>query len=413
MQIYKNIDMYRLLIFGLICNLSFNVLAQDEINWVGQLDSISFEKDFNKKIYQLDQAAQQLKVLWSQVGSKEIMSMATNLSWVKSEDGEVEVIAFGADTRPGVVQLCWLVKENMTGEESVWLFKDEVKGKGRNNGVRLSSKLTYDMSNDLYQLSISSHGGTEYVQSVDLMTKCWFEKLFKQVTDESKDSINTILSQRLNALWKNSLLYDSGFESLKRLKTISSQDEKVKICTYNITKEGFVHEFYGAVIIKEDGVVSVYPLDDRSEKIRTPERSSLSDKKWYGAIYLDIIDVTDKKKTYYTLLGYKGYDEFVKTRVVDVLTIRNDHIRFGSPIFKMDKFTFNRVIYHYSAGTTMMMRYDKRKKMIVMDNLVPTESFYRGVYRFYGPDFTYNGFKFQKGYWQLEENIDLRNLKVN
>jgi hypothetical protein len=51
--------------------------------------------------------------------------------------------------------------------------------------------------------------------------------------------------------------------------------------------------------------------------------------------------------------------------------------------------------------------------MIVMDNLVPSDPNYKGVFRFYGPDFSYNGYKFEKGKWVLYNNIDLRNPKSN
>jgi len=46
-----------------------------------------------------------------------------------------------------------------------------------------------------------------------------------------------------------------------------------------------------------------------------------------------------------------------------------------------------------------------------MDNLAPAQSFYRGVHRYYGPDFSYNAYHFKKGYWELEQDIDLRNAK--
>jgi hypothetical protein len=245
----------------------------------------------------------------------------------------------------------------------------------------------------------------------DLITKCYFEKLQIQKGDLLKDSINSVISQRLSKLWNDASLYEDDLSFLKRMKTIYSKDEKVKICTYNVQKSDFVHEFYGAVLSKLDGQVLVYPLHDQSARIKSPERASLSNKKWFGAIYLDVVQVNDKNKTMYTLLGYKGHDEFVKTRVLDVMIIQNNRLRFGAPVFKVDRLTRHRMIYKYAAGANMMLRYDRKLKMIVMDNLEPAESFYRGVHRFYGPDFSYNAFKFQKGYWEFTKDIDLRNPK--
>jgi len=94
---------------------------------------------------------------------------------------------------------------------------------------------------------------------------------------------------------------------------------------------------------------------------------------------------------------------------VDVLWFAGNKPRFGAPIFKNDRYTYNRLVFKYSHGANMLLRYDPKKKMIVMDNLEPSDAMYKGVYRFYGPDFTYNGYKFEKGKWVLYKNVDVRN----
>ncbi|MBS2097744.1 hypothetical protein [Carboxylicivirga linearis] len=405
--------MYKRFWLFLTLLISINAVAQEKTQWVTLLDSMQNEKDFNKKKFQLNQIADEIIQQWKQSSIDEIKSLSNKLSIAKSEDGKIGVIVYWAITYANTLQIDWLVKEDFTGNGKIWHFKKEVKVKPSKTYPKLFATIVDDNINQFYNLTISNHAGRVYVTTEDLLTNCWFENLFIQESDAAKDSINSILLGRLNKLWKNPGLFESELTGLNRMKTILSDDKKVKISTYNIEKEGFKHEFYGAVLTKTQGVVKVYNLTDASDDIRSPERASLNEKKWYGAIYLDIIEAKYKDKTYYTLIGYKGHDEFVKTRLLDVLIIQNNRLRFGVPVFKEDRLTRNRMIYQYSAGATMMMRYDDKMKMIVMDNLVPTESFYKGVYRFYGPDFSYNGFKFQKGHWEFIEEIDLRNPKIN
>ena len=48
-------------------------------------------------------------------------------------------------------------------------------------------------------------------------------------------------------------------------------------------------------------------------------------------------------------------------------------------------------------------------KMIMFDHLSPSRPSYTGNYEYYGPDFSYDGFRFEKDAWVLTEQIDMRN----
>jgi hypothetical protein len=47
--------------------------------------------------------------------------------------------------------------------------------------------------------------------------------------------------------------------------------------------------------------------------------------------------------------------------------------------------------------------------MIIFDHLSPSKPSYAGNYQYYGPDFSYDGLKFEQGIWELVENVDIRN----
>ncbi len=389
-----------LIIAILVC---FSTIAQKHEKMTERIEALEAFTDANKKrneILAISQALKDLPLL-------DILAISSNtsqLNIIKSEDEKLYIIAFGSSTYSGLYQLEWIVDYS----NKRWLFREELPY----NEVKGKPELTCNIAHsgtDLYEFTVKN-GKQTVLKAIDIISKCFFEDLQTLETDAEKDSLNEVIQNRLLILWTDAELYKNTFQQLKRMKTLQSDDGKVKICTYNIEKADFKHQFYGAVIVNENGI-KVNLLHDHTDKIRSPERSLLTNKKWYGALYIDLIQTENGNKTYYTLMGYKGHDEFTKTRVLDVLTVQNGRIRFGSPLFKTDRITLNRMVYKYSAGATMLMRYDKKLKMIVLDNLAPLKPMFRGVYQYYGPDFSYNAFKFSKGVWELKRDIDLRNPK--
>ena len=57
----------------------------------------------------------------------------------------------------------------------------------------------------------------------------------------------------------------------------------------------------------------------------------------------------------------------------------------------------------------MSVKWNERMKMIVFDHLSPSQPSLAGNYEYYGPDFSYDGFRFEKDAWVLVEQIDMRN----
>ena len=57
----------------------------------------------------------------------------------------------------------------------------------------------------------------------------------------------------------------------------------------------------------------------------------------------------------------------------------------------------------------MGLKYDERFKMIVFDHLSPIRPELAGDYKFYGPDFSYDGYKFENGFWVYMPDLDVTN----
>jgi len=56
----------------------------------------------------------------------------------------------------------------------------------------------------------------------------------------------------------------------------------------------------------------------------------------------------------------------------------------------------------------MMLIYDTKFNMIVMDHLSPSSPVYNGDYQFYGPDLSFDALKFEDGLWIYESAIDYK-----
>jgi len=60
----------------------------------------------------------------------------------------------------------------------------------------------------------------------------------------------------------------------------------------------------------------------------------------------------------------------------------------------------------------MTLKYDEGKEMIIYDHLSPSEPKYEGQYEFYGPDFSYDGLKYENGIWNTYFDLDPRLNKI-
>jgi hypothetical protein len=263
-------------------------------------------------------------------------------------------------------------------------------------------------------LSLKISVGTTLVFDLpDVLTRLVLQDLVESEIDEEKLLKSQELWNRLALLLKYEPLFKNDFSGYERVSTLHSPDGLIKVLTWNLELENGTNSFRGAVAVNRNGEVVVHELTDNYQSIKNPEQASLSTSKWFGAVYYDIIEHSFRGDTFYTLLGYNPNNQFSKMRVIEVLSLSsNGTPRFGNAILEVDGRSLRRMIFEYSNSVSMMLRYDANEQMIVMDNLVPSAPMFQNDYRHYGPDFTHNGFSFEKGKWVYFDNIELRNRRV-
>lgn len=237
-----------------------------------------------------------------------------------------------------------------------------------------------------------------------------FARMIQMPDDELKMKINDTIISSISAFLKNPASFDHQFDSLLAIGSIKSDDDKLKIYTWNVPFQDGTHNFYGYAQMKtKDEGVTVVELKHNPKPIAGFEQASLTPSNWYGALYYAVIHTKYKGEDLYTLLAYDPNDIFTKKKMIDVINIdTHGFVTFGRPIFQIQNKTQSRVVFEYSARVGMMLRYNEAMDMIVYDHLSPSSPAYEGRYQYYGPDFSYDAFEFDKGTWIHKEDIQIQ-----
>lgn len=251
---------------------------------------------------------------------------------------------------------------------------------------------------------------TEYEDSINF----YFSLIIEEKNDIKKIEYNERIVEYFNKALKKSESFLYPFSSLKNVGVLKSEDNKLRIITWNLPFSDRTHKYFGYIQYKKSKKnYSFYPLNDNSEKIKNPETALLNNKNWFGALYYKIIVNKNKGKTYYTLLGADLNNLLTKKKVIDVLYMSKDELPiFGSKVFKNTMTPITRVIFEFNAQTNMTLTYDQDREMIVYDHLSPSRASLTGQYEFYGPDFSYDGLKYERGIWNSYTDIEVRDLNI-
>ena len=239
--------------------------------------------------------------------------------------------------------------------------------------------------------------------------------LMKQIYSNKPLSIREVANNNFHSLFRGALAkedaFDYPFDSLKHIGKIISDDKRVRIFTWNLPLSSGNQKYNGFIVLK-NGKTQIFELVDNRKSITNPIKDILSSQNWMGALYYSIIDEPYNGQTNYVLLGLDFNNLFSAKKIIDVLSFGKDSEPiFGSGIFKVGDAILNRVVFEFSARASMSLRYYVDSKTIVFDHLSPLRPDFKDNYQFYGPDFSYDGFRFENGYWIYVRDLDMKNPK--
>jgi len=234
------------------------------------------------------------------------------------------------------------------------------------------------------------------------------EKIRTYYDDADKLQANNQAKDVLNELLQDPQSMDYNYDSLKHITILESSDEKLRIFTWNLMLDDLTHQFYGFIQYRpENDKYYIHELKDKTDLSEDSKAAYHYPSEWYGAIYYDLIEKKHRGNTIYTLLGWKGQDALVQQKVIETLEFgRKGLPEFGDRNFRLMREQKDRIIFRYSIKAQMILRFNEKQDLIVCDHLSSGNPKYTGHWEYYGPDYSYDAFEFDRGRWYYKSDID-------
>lgn len=238
-----------------------------------------------------------------------------------------------------------------------------------------------------------------------------FNKLALSEEDSEKISLNDSIVSFVNEYIKSDSVFYKKLDNIRFLGQITSPDSLVKILTWNVALSDGVQNYYCYFLTREpeNETVSTYKLYGESgvDLIRKDTTYSASD--WYGALYYDLRPLNINGENFYVLLGLDFKNVFITRKVIEIVRFDSgNNLVLGKRIFSNVNNLNFREVFEFSSQANMTMRFNGENE-IIFDHLSPFSPEFKDNFQYYGPDFSYDSFIFEKGLFKLKEDIDIRN----
>ena len=227
------------------------------------------------------------------------------------------------------------------------------------------------------------------------------------VNDQARDSASVRVRQLLGEVLRSDSAMQARFKEVP-ITHVDAPDGAFRLFTWNVGHADGSYRYEGFLLTAGKNGTQLHELRDMTEQIAKPESAQLRPENWYGALYYDVVPVKHGRRTYYTLLGWKGYSTVETRKVIEVLQLGGNTPRFGVPLFTADKKRQSRRIYGYTAQGKMLLRWEPAHKAIVLDHLSPTVPELAGQAAFMAPDLSMDSYTWEKDRWQYHRDVDIR-----
>jgi len=244
------------------------------------------------------------------------------------------------------------------------------------------------------------------------------EKIRTAETLKEKFEFNNHFENTLRKALRYDEAFNFKFEALSKvMSTKISPDNAFRIFNWNIEVPKTEEHYFFCLVMKFDarkGEYVIIELFDKSKYASRAEHTVYNNKKWYGALYYEIIPMKKGLSTMYTLLGWDGNNQMSNKKVIESMSFQGkDKIKFGFPIFKYDEDTKRRVIFQYSKKATISVKHQiiKKKEYIIFNHLSPMSPQLAGIPDYLVPDLSFDAFVLENGKWKYLKDFDARTGK--
>lgn len=259
----------------------------------------------------------------------------------------------------------------------------------------------------VYSQTLTPTDSVVIQQQEQLLKKLADKMLTSKVYEERRDANYSFIKEFKKALkTPNSFYYD--FSSLDFLKIVYSPDQRFRLITWQIELPAKLKRHYGAIQMNETDL-KLFPLIDRSEDMKTPQKFVGDNTKWYGALYYEVVMKEIKGNKKYFLIGYDANHPLSNKKIVEVLQFNSENKPvLGAPLFqswKRPTETVTRFLIEYKGDAVVTLHYDKNRKAIIYDHLVPLTKADIGIYIKYVPDGTFDALLWKNNKFFVKQNV--------
>lgn len=243
------------------------------------------------------------------------------------------------------------------------------------------------------------------------------QKLLSSSISQNNDSARIALAQQaadeMAYLLEDEMAYNYGFPNLKNISSLQSPDNNVKVITLGTALRSGKYVYQGFVATRKGGDITITRLIDDRKKTPNPERASMQNTNWYGAIYYEITQYGSKSSPVYALCGWDGHNQYTNRKVLEQMQIDENGIpRFGGQFASESGGGYTRLIFEFAESAVMSLQYNKKLKMIVGDHLNTLPQYignpnFRKNPKIMGPDLSFDGYRYNSGSWEYIEDVDV------
>jgi len=245
------------------------------------------------------------------------------------------------------------------------------------------------------------------------------DSLLKSTSDDVRVNSHNFFSNLFDSILRSPEGAALSFYQVPALSILKSDDNKVRVFNWMlISQQQNNSSFFGYVEVSDLKKKSrkIHHLNESKYSNNTEvELMRLDTANWLGCVYYKLIHKNYHNADYYILLGWAPQSTLTTRKIIEPLVISSAKISFGSPILKTGGKPKMRMIFEYNSQSAMTLRYDDSNDRILFDNLSPSDPNpeAKSNYSLYGPDFSYNELKFDKGAWKMTKNVDVKNQGTN
>lgn len=242
-------------------------------------------------------------------------------------------------------------------------------------------------------------------------------RLLNAENDDSAFFYNDKLISILNTELNKEEALNHAFSRIQSISILTPPDSSFVLFNWNIPLTDGTFQYECGVLNKQtQGNNQFSFLKDTSFVDReTSERSTTLANYWSPCLFYKVIENQGRFQKYYTLLFWDGNNRLTNKKGIDVLWFdKTNSARFGAPLFKFNsQITQSRIIFEYGGQNRMKLQFNEVLNRIEYDHLSPpppddlNTTNLEGVYEYYGPDLSFDGFLWQNQAWHYQADIDM------